>query len=94
MRDLPTKFIEHSRKKDAKPALLVSLQTSLFYAELSTQADWSASWSSSNVDWTPSPPDAGDVALAATSAVLTEQTSQNVFSEPLVWDNQLYQSFQ
>jgi photosystem II stability/assembly factor-like uncharacterized protein len=94
MRSLPEKFLEYSRRKDAKPALIASIQTSLFYVEQTNQVDWTAAWSYSNVDWTPTPPEAGDVQLLESDPnCYTEQTSQNGQTAFLYWHYHHYQSF-
>jgi hypothetical protein len=67
MRVLPNKFEIFNNAGYNKPALLVSLQSSYFSIEQRYQADWSACWSSSNVDWTPTPPAAGEVILEQTT---------------------------
>jgi len=72
---LPSKFATENAKADKAPAVIVKLLESELSNEQTTQADWTANVSESNVDYTPSPPDAGDVILASQADSITSGAS-------------------
>ena len=67
MRTLPTKFDAYNKAGTNKPALVVKLQSNVNYVEQTYQGDWAACYASSQVDWTPSPPEDGSLILAQTT---------------------------
>lgn len=63
MLTLPEKFTAENAKDHNEPALIVEMQKGVIASDQTTQADWAANTGESNVDYTPTPPDAGDVIL-------------------------------
>ena len=57
------KFTAELKKGKSDPATLVYLQDSIFFDEKTLQADWTGNIEENNVDYTPSPPQTGDVEL-------------------------------
>jgi N-acetylneuraminic acid mutarotase len=77
MLTLPTKFKTELLKKN-QPSYIVKLLESEIKNEQTLQADWAANSSESNVDYTPTPPETGDVILAGganVGGIWTQKTS-------------------
>ncbi len=76
MRDLPKKFKKINDSGTGKPALVVALQSNVFYVEQVRKEDWANASAYSFVDWTPTPPvKAGDVILQQTTDIRYENQS-------------------
>ncbi|MCK5610639.1 hypothetical protein KAR91_52690 [Candidatus Pacearchaeota archaeon] len=58
-------FTEANNQSEKQRDVLVMVEDETLFAEKSTEADWGNNASESNVDYTSSPPDAGDVILAS-----------------------------
>ena len=63
MLDLPEKFKTENKKGTKTRAAIVKLQDVVIEAGKTLQSHWSANTSESNVDYTPSPPNIGEVEL-------------------------------
>ena len=61
-----------------KPAIIVHVQEDVVEAEKTLEADWAANTAESNVDYTSSPPNAGDVILATSLAIQENFETINV----------------
>jgi hypothetical protein len=79
MLTLPASFKSELLKKN-RPSYIIKMVESELQAEQTTQTDWAANSGALNVDYTPTPPTAGDVELliTGTPAVVT-QTGYNDF---------------
>ena len=71
---LPTKFKEANNQAEKLRDVLVSIEDETFFAEESSQADWTANTGESNVDYTSV---AGDVSLDITSNIDTWLSRMN-----------------
>ena len=91
MLTFPAKFAAENAKGQNDPAYLVKLLKSEVFIESTAQADWAANTLESQVDYTPTPPDAGDVILTGgiyaggawtqktTGAISARQEASSVF---------------
>src|SRR3990170_2007934 len=69
MLTLPEKFKSELFKGQNTPSYIVKLLESELYNEQTLQADWEANSGESNVDYTPTPPAAGEVILSLAAIV-------------------------
>ena len=62
-----------------KPATIVHVQEDVLEAEKTLEADWAANTAESNVDYTSSPPDAGDVVISKHEKIESFETGGDAF---------------
>lgn len=75
MQTLPYKFLQEAEQAENHPFALLQIDSRGQSAEATSEADWGGATSESNVDYTSTPPDAGDVILAEDPAVINITTS-------------------
>lgn len=83
MLDLPAKFEAENKKGTKTRAAIVKLQDEVIEDEKYLQDHWSSNTSESNVDYTPSPPDSGNVILDEEIAM--ENLEQNSWFALTYW---------
>lgn len=74
MLTLPEKFAAENSKDRNTPALLVDIQNGVQESDQTTQSDWQANTGESNIDYTPTPPDAGNVILTQDHMIANFET--------------------
>ena len=89
---LPKKFAIENNKDENSPSVIISLQENILEAEKTLEADWAANVSESQVDYTSSPPAAGDVELekAASWAALTSSLNVRAGHSAIEFGGDIY----
>jgi hypothetical protein len=92
MLTLPANFKSELLKKN-QPSYIIKMVESELQSEETSQSDWAANSGALNVDYTPTPPAAGDVALAITTTVPDQE---NLIGNTWIAanDDPAWQSFQ
>lgn len=89
---LPPKFLQQLENADRQPFALLQINSTGIIDEATSEAEWGANTSESNVDYTPTPPESGDVILAVdtgentTSAAYPDSDVTNEFDSGN-WDS-------
>jgi len=81
---LPAKFATENAKADNTPAVIVKLLQSELSAEETTATDWGNNSGEVSVDYTPTPPNSGDVILNSTNMPIIIQNVNNSWNPILV----------